>query len=79
MTTTIIDNADSVLLRATTEPFYVEMRDETELFMAAYAEQIPVLLKGPTGCGKTRFVEHMAWRLGRSPAARRRPAPGWSR
>jgi nitric oxide reductase NorQ protein len=62
--TTIIDNADSVLLRATTEPFYVEMRDETELFMAAYAERIPVLLKGPTGCGKTRFVEHMAWRLG---------------
>jgi nitric oxide reductase NorQ protein len=36
-----------------------------ELFTAAYHEHIPVLLKGPTGCGKTRFVEYMAWRLGR--------------
>ena len=39
------------------------MRDEVELFCAAYEQRIPVLLKGPTGCGKTRFVEHMAWRL----------------
>ena len=47
------------------EPFYVPIGDEVELFEAAYAQKIPVLLKGPTGCGKTRFVEHMAWRLGR--------------
>jgi len=47
------------------EPFYVPMLDEIELFEAAYKQKIPVLLKGPTGCGKTRFVEHMAWRLGR--------------
>ena len=47
------------------EPFYVPVSDEIELFEAAYAQKIPVLLKGPTGCGKTRFVEHMAWRLGR--------------
>ena len=72
--TTIIDNADSVLLHATEEPFYVETRDETALFLAAYAERIPVLLKGPTGCGKTRFVEHMAWRLGQQ--AGRTDAPG---
>lgn len=45
------------------EPFYLPVRDEVELFSAAYEQRIPVLLKGPTGCGKTRFVEHMAWRL----------------
>jgi nitric oxide reductase NorQ protein len=45
------------------EPFYIPQSDEIELFIAAYNEQIPVLLKGPTGTGKTRFVEHMAWLL----------------
>jgi nitric oxide reductase NorQ protein len=48
-----------------TEPFYVPVKDEIELFEAAYREKIPVLLKGPTGCGKTRFIEHMAFKLGR--------------
>jgi nitric oxide reductase NorQ protein len=47
------------------EPFYLPIGDEIELFRAAYAQRIPVLLKGPTGCGKTRFVEHMAWHLAR--------------
>ena len=47
------------------EPYYHPLADEIELFEAAYAQQLPVLLKGPTGCGKTRFIEHMAWRLGR--------------
>ena len=47
------------------EPFYVPVKDEIELFEAAYAEKVPVLLKGPTGCGKTRFVEYMAYKLGR--------------
>jgi nitric oxide reductase NorQ protein len=47
------------------EPFYVPVKDEIELFEAAYAEKVPVLLKGPTGCGKTRFVEFMAYKLGR--------------
>ncbi len=45
------------------EPFYVPQGKEIQLFDSAYASQIPVLLKGPTGCGKTRFMEHMAWRL----------------
>ena len=47
------------------EPFYLPLWDEVELFEAAYAAQIPVLLKGPTGTGKTRFVEYMAWKLSR--------------
>ena len=47
------------------EPYYAPQNDEIELFEAAYRNAIPVLLKGPTGCGKTRFVEHLAWRLSR--------------
>ena len=47
------------------EPYYRPVGDELELFTAAYNQHIPVLLKGPTGCGKTRFVEYMAWMLGR--------------
>ncbi len=47
------------------EPYYRPVSDELELFEAAYEQHIPVLLKGPTGCGKTRFVEYMAWKLGR--------------
>src|ERR1044072_8414797 len=49
----------------TDEPFYLAVGREVELFEAAHAARLPVMLKGPTGCGKTRFVEHMAWRLGR--------------
>jgi nitric oxide reductase NorQ protein len=47
------------------EPFYVPIKDEIELFQAAYKEKIPVLLKGPTGCGKTRFIEYMSFKLSR--------------
>jgi nitric oxide reductase NorQ protein len=50
--------------RVTGEPFYLPVGDEVQLFDAAYAGRIPVLLKGPTGCGKTRFLEYMSWRLG---------------
>lgn len=46
-------------------PFYLPAADEVELFHAAYDQRIPVLLKGPTGCGKTRFVEYMAWHVAR--------------
>ena len=54
------------------EPFYVPSSNEIELFEAAYLQQIPVLLKGPTGCGKTRFVEHMAYRLSQSDSIRQK-------
>ncbi len=47
------------------EPFYLPVSHEVELFEAAYAAKLPVMLKGPTGCGKTRFVEYMAYRLNR--------------
>jgi nitric oxide reductase NorQ protein len=47
------------------EPYYEPTGDEVEIFEAAYRNGLPVLLKGPTGCGKTRFMEYMAWRLKR--------------
>ncbi len=47
------------------EPFYLPVGDEVEIFRSAYRARIPVILKGPTGCGKTRFLEHMAWLLGK--------------
>ena len=46
-------------------PFYAEQGSECALFAQCHALQLPLLIKGPTGCGKTRFVEHMAARLGR--------------
>lgn len=53
------------LMRIDDEPFYQPVDNEIEMFEAAAKAGLPVLLKGPTGCGKTRFVEHMAWKLGR--------------
>ncbi|SCZ61714.1 CbbQ/NirQ/NorQ/GpvN family protein [Thiohalomonas denitrificans] len=47
------------------EPFYRESGGEVKLFEAAYAARLPVMIKGPTGCGKSRFVEYMAWKLGK--------------
>ena len=52
--------------RLTKEPYYLPLGNEVELFEAAYNARLPVMLKGPTGCGKTRFVEHMSWRLERT-------------
>ncbi len=49
----------------TEEPYYRPVADEVELYEAAYGTRMPVMLKGPTGCGKSRFVEYMAWKLGR--------------
>lgn len=47
------------------EPFYQPLHEEVALYQAAWDERLPVMIKGPTGCGKSRFVEYMAWRLGR--------------
>jgi nitric oxide reductase NorQ protein len=47
------------------EPFFQPQGNEIELYAAAYAARLPVMLKGPTGCGKSRFVEYMAWKLGK--------------
>ncbi|MEN9316250.1 MAG: hypothetical protein RIS35_2643 [Pseudomonadota bacterium] len=58
--------------RLVDEPWYLPVADEVQVFEAAYAARLPVLLKGPTGCGKTRFVEHMAWRLYRQQDTPRR-------
>ncbi len=51
--------------KITTEPFYKPQEDEIDLYSAAYDARLPVMIKGPTGCGKSRFVEHMAWKLGK--------------
>ncbi len=48
-----------------TEPFYLAQGDELAIAEAAYQHKIPLLLKGPTGCGKTRFMQYLAWRLKR--------------
>ena len=45
------------------EPFYIPINNEIKIFEEAYNSKIPVILKGPTGSGKTRFIEYMAWKL----------------
>ena len=55
--------ADAYLIRH--EPFYQPQGNETELYAAAYAARLPVMLKVPTGCGKSRLVEAMAHELER--------------
>ena len=48
-----------------TEPYYEPVGNELELYSSAYEVRMPMMLKGPTGCGKSRFVEYMAWKLGK--------------
>ncbi len=45
------------------EPFYLPLFNEVEIALAAYTNKLPILLKGPTGCGKTRFMQYLAWKL----------------
>ena len=47
------------------QPYYAANGNEVSLYEAAYSARLPVMLKGPTGCGKSRFVEYMAWKLGK--------------
>ena len=58
-------SAGETLRRLVQEPYYVPVGDEISIFETCHHRQLAVMLKGPTGCGKTRFVEHMAWRLQR--------------
>ena len=51
--------------KVTTEPYYEAMGNEVALYQAAYKARMPVMVKGPTGCGKSRFIEHMAFKLGK--------------
>jgi len=51
--------------KVTTEPYYEAMGNEVALYTAAYKSRMPVMVKGPTGCGKSRFIEHMAFKLGK--------------
>ncbi|WP_306670562.1 CbbQ/NirQ/NorQ/GpvN family protein [Acidithiobacillus ferrooxidans] len=46
-------------------PYYRTVAEEVDLYEAAYSVRMPMMLKGPTGCGKTRFIEYMAWKLGK--------------
>jgi len=59
------NSASAVVRPVPSAPFYRAVGDEVEVFRAAAGRGLPVLLKGPTGCGKTRFVEAMAHALGR--------------
>lgn len=58
-----MSNANTSEYLVNKEPYYEPVSDEIERYEAAYDVRMPVMLKGPTGCGKSRFVEHMAWKL----------------
>ncbi|MDO8777441.1 MAG: CbbQ/NirQ/NorQ/GpvN family protein [Burkholderiaceae bacterium] len=51
--------------RVVDAPFYQAQGNEVALYEAAYQARLPVMVKGPTGCGKSRFIEYMAWKLGK--------------
>ena len=60
-----MSDIDPDQFRIKDEPYYRAVGREIEQFAAAYDVRMPVMLKGPTGCGKSRFVEYMAWKLGK--------------
>lgn len=60
-----MSDIDPTQFRIEQEPYYRPVGNEIEQFAAAYDVRMPVMLKGPTGCGKSRFVEFMAWKLNR--------------
>jgi nitric oxide reductase NorQ protein len=57
------ESSDIAQYLVTQEPYYRSVSNEVALYEAAYSARMPVMLKGPTGCGKSRFVEYMAWKL----------------
>ncbi len=60
-----MSNQDIEQYQISEEPYYESQQDEVALYEAAYEARLPVMIKGPTGCGKSRFIEHMAWKLGK--------------
>lgn len=60
---TYIDDIKHDQYLITNVPYYRSVANEVQMYAAAYAARMPVMLKGPTGCGKSRFVEYMAWKL----------------
>jgi nitric oxide reductase NorQ protein len=60
-----MSSTDKEQYKIHTEPYYQAQGKEVQLYEAAYAARLPVMVKGPTGCGKSRFVEYMAWKLNR--------------
>ena len=70
LTPTLVNRSNELSLEQgvrwfSTEPYYLAAGDEVAVFAKCHQRGLPVMLKGPTGCGKTRFIEHMAWRLTR--------------
>ena len=59
------ESVDIEQYKIKTEPYYEPVGDELELYSSAYEVRMPLMIKGPTGCGKSRFIEHMAWKLGK--------------
>jgi len=62
ITENIVD-ADQYMIKD--EPYYEPVNQEIALYESAYAVRMPMMIKGPTGCGKSRFIEYMAWKLGK--------------
>lgn len=62
---TVMDRETLAQAPPADEPYYLPTGDEVSVFEHCHERKLPVLIKGPTGCGKTRFIEHMAWRLRR--------------
>jgi nitric oxide reductase NorQ protein len=59
------ESVDIEQYRIKAEPYYQPVGNELALYSSAYEVRMPMMIKGPTGCGKSRFVEHMAWKLGK--------------
>jgi nitric oxide reductase NorQ protein len=59
------ESVDIEQYKIKTEPYYQPVGNELELYSSAYEVRMPMMIKGPTGCGKSRFVEYMAWKLGK--------------
>jgi nitric oxide reductase NorQ protein len=62
MSKTTVDPKEFIIKK---KPYYETIGNEVEMYEAAYSVRMPVMVKGPTGCGKSRFIEYMAWKLGK--------------